>query len=130
MNVVVKKVKPYPIVCQLFKAEGQPPIECEIVKLTDIGFLVRIAPQHRFKVFDKLTCKFVIPVDSISMEEKVKVIKTYHGLDGQNASGQPVKGVIAAPTVEKVSTIELHFFELKPFHKETIQNFLAKIGQK
>ncbi len=130
MSVVVKKVKPYPISCELFKAEGQPGIECDIVKLTDIGFLVRIAPQHKFKVFDKLICQFMIPVDSIFMEEKVKVIKTYHGMETGATPQQVVKGVVSAPPVEKVSTMELHFYELKPFHKETIQNFLTKIGQK
>jgi len=130
VNVVVKKVQPYPIHCELFKAEGQPGIACDIVKLTEIGFLIKIAPQHRFRVFDKLICQFMIPVDSIFMEEKVKVIKTYHGLDTASSPSQPVKGLIAAPNTEKVTTMELHFYELKPFHKETIQNFLTKIGQK
>ncbi len=120
---VVKKVKPYPISCGIMKAEGQPMISCEIVKLTEIGFHLRIPSGPLLRAGDNLFCSFALPGVEAQISEKVKVIKVYHGLESLLPGQTP-----PAPG-EKSSTIELHFRALDAIPRGSIQKFLKKIGQ-
>lgn len=124
--VAVKLVKAYPIPCAVFRAEGQPLIPCEILKLTEIGFLIRIGSEHLLRVSDKLHCQFHLPVEDTLVQSHVKVIKTYLGL-GSSAKAHASPGHISG---EKVSTVELHFVGLPVRLNEEIQKFIRTIGQK
>jgi hypothetical protein len=120
---VVKKVKPYPISCGIMKAEGQPAIAAEIVKLTEVGFLMRIPAEHLLRVGDNLLCQFELPGEDLVVAEKIKVIKVYHGLESLLPGQSP------PAMAEKASTIELHFRTLDPMRRGAIQRFIKKIGQ-
>lgn len=127
--IQVKKVKPYPISCGIVKAEGQPVIRCQIVKLTEIGLLLRIGFEHLLRVGDNLQCEFDLPTTDLTIKESVKIIKTYLGMDSSMASSTQAAVPTGVP-LEKVSTVEVHFRSIKAENRAAIQTFTKKIGQK
>jgi hypothetical protein len=115
----IKKVKPYPIACSVARKEGEPPFPAHILKMTEIGFLMKVGGDHFFKVGEKAIVEFELPVFHQKMKHDVKVIKTYHAFER-----------ISEHKTEKVFTVEMHFVSLKHLQKVTIKEFIQKIGQK
>jgi hypothetical protein len=115
----VVKVKPYPFDIEVIKGEGIPPVKGKVLKLTDVGFLMRTVVEHHFKVHDNHQVRFELPVVHHSFNEKVKVIKTY---DSAEAKGPK--------EIVKLFTIEMHFLELSKRKREEILKFIKAIGQK
>lgn len=105
----VKKVAPYPIPLDVVKVEGQPPLKESIVKLTDIGFLMRVEANHFYKVGEDYSFRFQLPVLGTEIRAGGKVIKTY-----------------ANP---REHLVEIHFVALGDRERSAIHNFLVKIGQ-
>ncbi|MBX2996403.1 MAG: hypothetical protein KF681_16395 [Bdellovibrionaceae bacterium] len=115
----IKKVQPYPFGIDIVLAEGAPPVRGFVHKLTDVGFLMRTANEHHFKVGDNHQARFELPVVHLLFDEPVKVIKTYDAVED-----------VKNKELKKNFTIELHFRSLPPKKREDILKFLALIGQK
>jgi hypothetical protein len=105
----VKKVAPYPIPLDVIKAEGQPPQKESIVKLTDIGFLMRVEADHFYKVGEDYSFHFQLPVLNIDVQAKGKIVKTYSN--------------------PREHLVEVHFKALGDRERSGIHTFLVKIGQ-
>lgn len=105
----VKKIAPYPIPADVMKAEGQPPLKESIVKLTEIGFIMRVDAHHFYKIGEDYTILFQLPVLSTSIQAHGKVIKTYSN--------------------PREHLVEIHFRSLGDRERGAIHNFLVKIGQ-
>ncbi len=117
--VKVVKVKPYPFPAEIFKQEGAPPLKVKILKLTEIGFLLRAEKDQFFKVGQNLSIRFFLPVLQRTISTNVKVIKTYDILD-QQISG----------AMEKRYTVEMHFRALETEHKQWVLDFIAQTEDK
>lgn len=115
----IKKVQPYPFGVEIVLVEGAPPVRGFVHRLTDVGFLMRTANEHHFKVGDNHQARFELPGVHLSFNEAVKVIKTYDAVED-----------IKNKELKKNFTIELHFRSLAPKKREEILKFLALIGQK
>lgn len=118
-NVQQVKVTPYPIDCQLLKAEGQPPIQCQIVRVEEIGMIFK-AIKHFFRPGEEYKCDFELPVIKAKVASTIKIIKTYEHIEPYVPTG----------TKERVMTVEAHFKALPIEVKLSIQKFVLKIGQK
>lgn len=117
--VKVVKVKPYPFPAEIFKQEGAPPSKVKILRLTEIGFLLRAEKDQFFKVGQNLSIRFFLPVLHRTITTSVKVIKTYDILD------QQISGAL-----EKRYTVEMHFRGLETEHKQWILDFIAHTEDK
>ena len=115
----VKRVQPYPFTVEIIKAEGTPPIQGHIHKLTDIGFLMRTVGDHHFKVGDNHQARFSLPVIEKFFNEPIKIIKTYDSI-----------GDVQDKELKKNFTIEMHFRSLPEKKREEILKFIQHIGQK
>ncbi len=115
----VKKVAPYPIHIEIVQAEGVPPLNGHILKLTDIGFLMRVNTVHFYKVGENYHINFELPVVNFPVKTVVKVIKTYDAMEAVNKR-----------QTTKAYTIEMHFKALPTQDRLNINNFLVKSGQK
>lgn len=105
----VKKIAPYPIALDVLKAEGQPPLKESIVKLTEIGFIMRVDAQHFYKVGEDYIFHFQLPVLNVAVQAHGKVIKTYSN--------------------PRDHLVEVHFRSLGDRERNGIHNFLIRIGQ-
>jgi hypothetical protein len=114
----VRHVAPYPISIRVIKAEGQPPIEGAIVKLTEVGFLMKVKGPQLFHVGDQYRLGFDLPATHAAVQTTGKVIKTYDGYE--TAGGHQVK----------VLTVEIHFKSLSDSHRAEIEKYLVQSGQK
>ncbi len=116
----VRKVAPYPIDVEISKVEGQPvPLQGQILKLTDVGFLMKVNATHFYKVGENYSIYFEIPVVGFPVETIVRVVKTYDAME-----------VVTKNQKTKMYTIEMHFKNLPSQDKTNINSFLVKIGQK
>ena len=115
---VIKKVTPYPILTMITQDGTGTPTQGQILKLTPVGFLARFQSDF-FKVGDNYHCQFELPVYHTQISEPVKVIKTYDGLAVKAAEAQ----------LGRVYTVEFHFRDGLHQHRNTIQKFMAAIGQ-
>ena len=115
----VKKVAPYPIHIEIAQAEGIPPLNGQILKLTDVGFLMRVYTAHFYKVGENYSVYFEIPVVGFPVEAVARVIKTYDAMEAT-----------AKNQTTKMYTIEMHFKALPSQDRLNINNFLVKSGQK
>lgn len=106
----VKRVSPYPINTQIFKAEGQPPTKGQIVKLTERGFLMKVDAGHFFKVAENYRAEFELPADHHTVKSQTVVVKTYDTVDSH--------------------LIEMHFKDLTPKDRGHINTYLVKSRQK
>jgi hypothetical protein len=114
----VKHVAPYPIPVRITKAEGQPPLLGVIVKMTEIGFLMKVDGAQAYKVGDTCHFSFDLPATHTAMDVDGKIIKTYDGFELVNH--QKVK----------IRTIEVHFKALSDNQRNNIDNYLVQSGQK
>jgi len=114
----VRHVAPYPIAIRIVMAEGQPPIEGAIVKMTEIGFLMKVKGAQLFHVADLCQLSFELPATHAFVNTPGKVIKTYDGFEtvGRNQV--------------KVLTVEIHFTALSDDHRSSIEKYLVQSGQK
>lgn len=113
----VKKTRPYPIEAQLAKGEGGVATKGQIAKLVQAGFLLKTATDF-YKVGDIYVVKFIIPAMHHEVNAKVRVIKTYDGMERKNDK------------LEKTYTVEFHFVDLPYEDKSKITSFVKAIGQK
>lgn len=120
----VKKVQPYPFEIEIAKGEGVPPIKGVVLKLTEVGFLMRVSGEHHFKVGENHKVKFEIPVLHLGFEEPVKVVKTYAAVD------EIRHGPHGSKELHKSFTVEMHFRSLDEKKRKDILKFVAQIGQK
>ena len=118
-NVRVVKKQPYPFSALIVKTPGAPPLRGQILKVTDIGFLIEVGSEHFFKVGDNHSVEFDVPSTHVTVEAPIKVIKTYDMMTVQEAGA-----------IGKVYTVEMHFRSLEDDEKNAIHHFLKKIGQK
>ena len=116
----VKRVAPYPISVEIVKVEGQPPQKGHIVKLTEVGFLMKIQNQGFYKVGENYEVQFDVPVSDVTVKSTARVIKTYDA--AVEAS--------TAKHMEKMYTGEMHFKILSDRSKVAISTYLVKSGQK
>jgi|GEM_PF-2641883 len=105
----VKKVAPFPIAIDVAKAEGQTPLKESIVKLTEIGFIMRVDAHHFYKIGDDHVVRFQLPVVNTSIQTHGKVIKIYSNT--------------------REHLVEVHFRSLGDREHSAIHNFLQKISQ-
>jgi hypothetical protein len=115
----VKHVAPYPIAIRIMKAEGQPPLLGNIVKITEFGFLMKVDGSQLYKVGDECKVSFELPAIHQVITTDTKVMKTY---DGYEISGTKSK--------VKINTIEMHFKTLSGEHRKHLENYLVQSGQK
>ncbi len=114
----VKHIAPYPIALRIMKAEGQPPLNGAIVKMTEFGFLMRVDGSQLYTVGDICKVSFELPAIHQVVTTDVKVIKTYDGFE------------VLTQTKVKVNTIEMHFVQMSADHRTHIENYLVQSGQK
>lgn len=118
-NVKVLKVQPYPFSILVSKVEGVPPLRGQVLKLTEVGLIMRVPGDQFFKVGENLPkVEFDIPTTDVTLVEPVKVMKTWDNLADSGVG------------LEKVNTVELHFRTITHEKKSAIFEFIKKIGQK
>lgn len=118
VEVNVKHVAPYPIAIRITKAEGQPPVAGAIVKMTEVGFLMKVDGSQLYKVGEVLHLYFELPAIHAPIQTDGKVIKTY---DGYETTGR---------NQVKICTIEVHFKSLSDSQRANVENYLVQSGQK
>lgn len=114
----VKKVAAYPIEVFIVKSESTAAVVGQIVRLTDLGFLVKVDINQFYKVGESYQVVFVLPVVGVEVAANTRVVKTYDGLD-----------VVDNKQV-KSRTIEMHFKNLNSIDIASINSYLVKSGQK
>jgi hypothetical protein len=117
---VVKKVRPFPFPAQIILKEGTPPVAVDIMKLSELGFLMQTRGSQIFKVGSEMFVDFEIPVLHLPVKSKVKVIKTYDIMATN----------LGEAKLEKRYTVEMHFKMIPLECKDYITRFLKKIGAK
>lgn len=111
----IKKVPAYPIALTLMKGEGQTPHKANIVKMTEVGFLMKTDSVH-FKVGDDYKLQFILPTMDKTVATTGKVVKTYDSME-------------VRPEKQKIHTVEIHFIELATKDLESIRSYLVQSGQ-
>jgi hypothetical protein len=114
----VRKVAPYPFAVQITRGEGQPFMMGQIVKMTEIGFLMKVDGNQYYKVGEVYTVYFELPATRDDVSSAAKVIKTYDAVE-----------IIAGQKI-KIHTIEMHFKEIPDKERRHIHSYLVKSGQK
>jgi hypothetical protein len=109
MSESVKKITSMSISVDVMKAEGQPPLKESIVKLTEIGFLMKVEAQHFYKVGEDYLLRFQLPVANILIQTHGKVIKVYSNL--------------------REHLVEVHFRTLGDRERAALSGFLKKLSQ-
>jgi c-di-GMP-binding flagellar brake protein YcgR len=113
------KRKPYPFAV-LIKVENLPqPLRAQASHLTPLGMLLKLTINAHFRVGGKFAVEFDIPSTAHQVNSAAKVIKTYDSLKGENVQ-----------SLGKEYMLEIHFLDLPSKHRESIEKFVAKIGQK
>lgn len=115
---VVRRVSPYPITVQIMKSEGQPVLTAQIVKLTEIGFLMKADTTYFYKVSENYQFHFQLPVIEKVIYTTGIVVKTYDAMESSSKS----------PT--KMQTIEVHFKDLSSKDRGNLNTYLVKSGQR
>ena len=132
--LAVSKIPPYPIAVEIFMLESEPsekgnppkkekPMKGSIVKMTDIGFLMKVETIRFYKVGETFIVQFRLPVVNADVRCQGKVVKTYDAVESIVAQGTSQK-------VEKLYTVEIHFKNIIAKEKTAIHSYLIKSGQK
>jgi hypothetical protein len=114
-TTVVQKVNSYPIEILITRHNNPAPVKGSIVKLTEIGFLLRVAADHFYSVGENQSVDFQIPVYHYKIQCPTLVMKTYDSM--------------AYSASEKLKIVEMHFVNLPQEHSKAIRKFLVNIGQ-
>jgi hypothetical protein len=117
--VKVRKVNPYPFDGEVLRADGSPPIKGQIVKIVEIGLLIRVTLPI-FKVGENITARFELPALRAFFNEPMKCVKTY---DAHEVYEGPNKNSV------KSYLVEFQFLQLGPEKKANIGQFCRSIGQ-
>ena len=120
---IVQRVAPYPIPVDIVKVEGQPPQKQNIVKMTEIGFLMKVDAKYFYKVGENIHLTFTLPVVQATVRCDGKIVKTYDAIESI-IDLQPKK------QVTKMYTVEVHFTKILEQERRAISNYLLKSGQK
>lgn len=113
----VRKVSPYPFEIVLLKAEGTPPIRAQVLKLSELGVIVRVT-QPTFMVGERWILRFELPVFKVNFNLYGKVVKTYDAVE-----------MIEGKQVVKGYMIECHFLDLDEVRLSAVRQFCRAIGQ-
>lgn len=119
----ISKIPPYPIPIEISHIEEKPPLKGNIVKMTEIGFLMKVETIHFYKVGEILKIQFKLPVVNTVVRCEGKVVKTYDAIDS-------IVDNVVSRTVEKLYTVEIHFRNIMEKEKASIISYLFKSGQK
>ena len=113
------KVAPYPIAVSIVRVEGAPHLTGQILKLTEVGFLMKVDESQFYKVAENIQqLSFELPVLGFRIRAPGKVVKTYDAVESMTKEG-----------IKKMKTIEVHFMNLSDENRRNIHSFLVKIGQ-
>lgn len=115
----VKKISPYPFDGEILRADGTPPVKGSIVKIVEIGFLIRVT-QPIFLVGENCTARFELPAVRVFFNELMKCVKTY---DAHETYEGPNKNSV------KSYLVEFQFLQIGPEKKAAISQFCRTIGQ-
>lgn len=103
----------YPVAMSLLSPSSPTPIKGEMLKLTNLGYLVQVSTPQNWQTGDRAQAAFTLPGVATSFDEPVKVIKAY------------LKWSQSGDTKVKVQIFEMHFLSLAPSKKSTIDQFVA-----
>lgn len=119
-KVHVKKVAPYPIEVQITQgeAQGQPPKTGQIVKMTEIGFIMMTDAAHYYKITEVYNFYFEFPVINQAINTSGIVVKTYDRM--QVGGKDQVKSLM----------VEIHFKALSATDRALLNTYLVKSGQR
>jgi hypothetical protein len=115
-QVLVKRVRPYPIPAKVTKSETSPPIEGQILRVTKLGFQMEFV-QLLFSVGEIYSAEFVIPFFEKTIKENVKIVRTMDRYLDQKAT---IKGYL----------VEMHFTNLSRENAKSIAEFESAINQR
>lgn len=104
----------YPIATSLLTPASPTPIKGEILKLTNLGFLVQVVTPQNWQTGDRAQVQFQLPGVARDYDEPVKVIKAYLKW-AQSEGAEKVK----------VQIFEMHFLSLAASKKLVIDQFVA-----
>lgn len=126
-------MKTYPILGTLTPNSGTP-IKMEIVKVTTAGFMVQSNVTQNWQTGDRFTVQFSLPTTDASLNEPVKLVKTYlKWLQPPPPPSAPMTapepGQAAAPDKNKLQIFEMHFLSLASQKKSVIEQFVARTEQ-
>jgi len=133
-DVIVKKVKPFPIPGQIKSLSGAT-FPIHVVKLTTRGFLAEIAPSP-IQPGERFEVNFEFPVLHRQLAEMVVVVKLYQSWGASHPTTLPAapKDQQGAPSQPAASTsgvgiiqlVEMHFMSLSPEGRKNIDTYLAQ----
>ncbi len=103
----------YPIATSILTPASPTPVRGEILKLTNLGFLVQVATPQNWQTGDRMQVQFELPGVARDYDEPVKVIKAY------------LKWVQGPSEKLKVQIFEMHFLSLAASKKLVIDQFVA-----
>lgn len=115
----VKKVSPYPFAGEILRADATPPVKGQIVKIVEIGFLIRVT-QPIFLVGENVTARFELPAVRTFFNEPMKCVKTY---DAHETYEGPNKNSV------KSYLVEFQFLQIGAEKKAAVAQFCRAIGQ-
>lgn len=114
-----KKLSPYPFAGEILRADGSPPLKGQVVKLVEIGLLIRVT-QPIFQVGENVTARFELPAVRTFFNEPMKCVKTY---DAHETYEGPNKNSV------KAYLVEFQFLQLGPEKKAALSQFCRAVGQ-
>lgn len=114
-NVVVKKIKPYPIQCELI--DGDKIHKVNIIKLEPIGFLVE-NDKLILRTGTRLNARFVLPVFNKVISSEVILVKTIDSF------------IKPGTTNEIMRLLEFHLVKPNDTIKSAIKEFYEEINKK
>lgn len=132
-DVIVKKVKPFPIPGQIKSAAGAT-FPIHVVKLTTRGFLAEIPPSP-VQPGEKFEVSFEFPVLHRQLNELVVVVKLYQSWGSSHPTtlnvtpkdqGSSPQAGAASPGAGIIQLIEMHFMSLSPDGRKNIDTYLAQ----
>jgi hypothetical protein len=115
-QIIIKKVKPYPISAVMTSTEGKPQFNGEIIRLTPVGFQMRIG-ESTYHPGERWICSFTIPVMIEEISETMVVVKNVFMFDEKDKK-------------KRLRILELHFKDPSERAKRLIHEFNLRVGQK
>ena len=112
---IQQKIAPYPIDASILRASNPAPVKGSIVKLTEFGFLMRVAADHFYSVGETQQVELTLPATTHKIQNNTLVMKTYDAM--------------AYSVTDKLKMVELHFVNLPLEHVKAIRKYLVASGQ-
>jgi hypothetical protein len=96
--------------------EGKPQFTGEIVRLTQVGFQMRIG-ESTYQPGERWVCHFTLPVMMEEISETMTVVKNIFMFDEKDKQ-------------KRIRILELHFKDLAVHAKRLIHEFELRMGHK